>query len=65
MQDTKEVKLLLADIKVSGLAEAEANAKAILEHVEAIKTLVAHCSYPGIKISVDIKNEEVRKNDAI
>lgn len=53
---------MLADIKVSGLAEAEADAKAILEHVEQIKTLLAHCSYPGIKISVDIKNEAASDN---
>lgn len=48
---------MFADVKISGLAEAEATAKAILEHVEAIRELMRNCNYPGIRVSVDMKNE--------
>ena len=55
--------MLLANITVSGLAEAEKTAKEILEHIEAIKELSRKTMPYSIVIKTDLQEEEAASVD--
>ena len=48
---------VLAFVNVSGLDKAEDAAKQILEHIQAIKLLMADLTPGGIRVNIDFKSE--------
>lgn len=50
--------MLSAKINVDGLGKCEENATKILEHIEAIKRLQAEMNWPGLKVTLDLKDGE-------
>lgn len=54
---------MCAKIVIKGLSEAEANARAILEHVEAIKRIQQGAAWSGIEIHAEIGEEPPAATD--
>lgn len=53
---------MFANIKIKGLDKAEADAKEILEHVEAIKKLQQAASWPGLAVEIKLSTEAASGN---
>ena len=53
---------MIVEMNIKGLSEAEAVAKKILEHVDAIKELQKKAAYNGVRITIDIKDETASGN---
>ncbi len=53
---------MMTTIKIQGLSEAEKDAKAILEHVEAIKAILQRASWNGIRVEADLKEQAASDN---
>jgi hypothetical protein len=50
--------MMRANLKISGLSEAERVAREILEHVEAIKRLQRDASYDAVSVEVELLENE-------
>lgn len=56
---------MIVKINVSGLGKAEAAARAVLEHVEAIRQLMSRDLSPlGISVTVDLAPEDGKEADS-
>lgn len=53
---------MLANVKIIGLDKAEADAKKILEHIEAIKKLQYGASWHGISVEIELSTETASGN---
>ena len=53
---------MLANVKIKGLDKAEATAKEILEHIDAIKKLQQFASWPGISVEIELNTETASGN---
>ena len=53
---------MLANVKIKGLDKAEADAMAILEHIDAIKKLQQGASWPGISVEIELSTEAASGN---
>ena len=54
---------MFAKVEITGLDKAEANARAILEHVEAIKQLQRETTWEGIEVHTTIGTEPSAATD--
>lgn len=53
---------MIANVKIKNLNKVEANAKAILEHIEAIKLLQKESSWNAISVDVELTEEAASRN---
>lgn len=53
---------MFANIKIKGLDKAEAEAREILEHVEAIKKLQQGASWSGLAVEIELSTETASGN---
>lgn len=54
---------MFAKIVINGLTKAEANAREILEHIEAIKRLQQGATWAGIEVHTEIGEEPPAATD--